>query len=391
MRHDHQGKAKKEHAHLRSVRLPRPLWVYDPEDWEIIRASGGQLICPVEECRFPLDSVQNGNGTRFLRNKGKPEDCVHAFGYGRGGGPMSQEHRWIQNRILGICRSLGYTAVPEHAASRADVWVEAATPLAIEVQRWPTTFVRRTEARRAAGADVLWLLTESATGTKVPPALFEGPAARIRVLAAGSRKPARPWEPGFSGQALLYVGATVLKLKPERMELESAQSYDAKEFLREVLSGARKWFPTETGFPYSGWALASDVEVLREARSSAARARLVAVASRQAQPAEVETEIDPPAGRERRPSESETVPSATSPEDTQAPTTAAQALGVDRPLEEAEPAPPQPSPTPSAAPSSPLIPQGSIVAAPHHASTPAFREADLLDRFLSWVTKLIHS
>lgn len=98
-----------------------------------------------------------------------------------------------------LCDDLGYEAMQEHAY--ADVWVKNTPPLAIEVQRWATNFAVRFAARQAMGANVLWLLPESASSKKAGQDLFRHPAARLRVLRRGSRtEEAKPWEPGHSGR-----------------------------------------------------------------------------------------------------------------------------------------------------------------------------------------------
>lgn len=235
----------------------------------------GDLICPEEGCRAELVAVEvKKTGTRFLRNRPGSSDCGHAFGRGQGGGPPSAEHRWLQQRLAMLCGDLGYRAIQEHYESRADVWVESSPPLAIEIQRWATAFARRSEAREALGAKVLWLFPESASSEKVGQELFRQPAARLRVLERDSwRQGATPWEPGYSGRVLLYVGATVMRPDYDRRTLVSAGNYDARDFLREVLKGERRWYgPDDIGYEFkSGWARPDDVERLRAVRHCAAK------------------------------------------------------------------------------------------------------------------------
>ena len=246
----------------------------------------GDLICPEPECRAELTTVERQTGTRFLRNRKGTSDCGHAFGRGQGGGPPSAEHRWFQQRLAMLCDILGYDAIQEHL--HADVWVASTPQLAIEVQRWATDIPGRSAARQAKGANVLWLLPESAKSQKLGTELFRQPAARIRVFHRDDRtKEARPWEPGHSGPVLLSVGATVMRLSPDGRSLVSAGSYDAKKFLREVLEGERRWYgPREPGFKFgAGWALTSEVERLRARRAAQQPARVLPPVARAEHPA----------------------------------------------------------------------------------------------------------
>lgn len=275
---DHQPKSK-QHAQRRDVHRRYPLWVYDEDDWQAMRnLPVGGLICPKPDCRAELVTVElRKTGTRFLRNRPGTADCGHAFARSQGGGPPSAEHRWFQQRLAMLCDDLGYEAIQEHYQSRADVWVAGAPPLAIEVQRWNTDFTARTDARGSKGANVLWLLPESASSQKAGRELFRQPAARIRVSRRGNRgEEAKPWEPGFSGRVLLWVGATILRPSKDGLSLVSAGSYDAKEFLREVLEGERRWYgPGEPGFPFAGWARPVEVERMRNRSAAEQRRRQV--------------------------------------------------------------------------------------------------------------------
>lgn len=265
---DHQPKSK-QHAHRRDVRRRYPLWVYDDDDWQKMRdLPVGDLICPKSGCRAELVPVERQAGTRFLRNRPGTSDCGHAFARGQGGGPPSPEHRWLQQRLVMLCDDLGYEAMQEHAY--ADVWVKHTPPLAIEVQRWATNFAVRSAARQAMGANVLWLLPESASSKKAGEDLFRHPAARLRVLRRGSRtEEAKPWEPGHSGRVVLWIGATVMRPSQDGRSLVSAGNYDARAFLREVLNGERRWYgPNEPGFKFgAGWAKPTDVKRMRTLRA----------------------------------------------------------------------------------------------------------------------------
>lgn len=281
MAHEDHSQRSKQHAWRRDVRRRYPLWVYDDDDWSLMHGENklpvGDLICPAPGCRAELVAVERESGTRFLRNRRGTADCGHAFGWDRRGGSPSAEHRWLQQRLAMLCDTLGYEAIQEHFESHADVWVASTPPVAIEIQRWPTAFASRSAARQSKGANVLWLLPESASSKRVGRELFRYPAARIRVMQREDRtKEATPWEPGHSGRVLLWVGATVMRRSTDGLTLVSAGNYDAREFLRELLEGERRWYgPNEPGFKFgSGWARPDDVEQVRAARHRAAASRL---------------------------------------------------------------------------------------------------------------------
>lgn len=293
MTHEDHWQCTKQHASRRDVHRRYPLWVYDDDDWSLMHGDKklpvGDLICPARGCRAELIAVERKNGTRFLRNRKGTSDCGHAFGRAQSGGPPSAEHRWLQQRLAMLCDTLGYGAVQEHYESRADVWVESTPPLAIEIQRWPTAFAGRTEARRSLGAEVLWLLPETASSQKAGQEMFRRSAARIRVMKRDDRsQEARPWEPEHSGEVRLWVGATVMKPSPDGLTLVSAGNYDARDFLREVIKGERRWYgPNESGFKFgSGWARPDEVEQMQRARRNdlVTRARAITPAVQGASP-----------------------------------------------------------------------------------------------------------
>lgn len=248
--HDQRG--SKQHAQLRGDRPRlRPYWVYDEEDWKFMRSlPTGSLICPEPGCDSQFQVPQeNARGTRFLKNR--PEQtCSHTPARpDLGGGPVSNQHRWLQARLARIVESLGMAAITEHAATNADVFVHG-PDLAIEVQRWTTAFEKRTAARLRKGAGVLWLLTEDAKGRSADSALFRLPAVRVRVHDWDDvRQRLRPWQDRSDGRrARLSFYATVAKLRADD-SLETGL-YDARAFLAEVVEGRRKWWPPGTpGLP----------------------------------------------------------------------------------------------------------------------------------------------
>jgi len=262
----HTG-GSKQHA-IRRDRPPpvRPLWVYDADDWAVMKSlEKGILICPVPGCRSAFQRpVQNAQGTRFLRDM-PGQSCSHTLARpDLGGGAVSSQHRWLQARLARICERLGYAVIPEH--HYADVYVENPVAgrmnLAIEVQRWSTEFEKRTEARVAGYAQVLWLLTEDATEKQVTRALFRLPAARLRVHhRRDAEARLQPWDdPALNREAWLSVYATAAKWNHTTGEL-STGLVDAATFLAELLDGRRRWHPPGTpGLPRRGgaWILDED-------------------------------------------------------------------------------------------------------------------------------------
>lgn len=281
----HRSRGNKQHALLRTDSdqpgtqgwRARPLWVYDTEDWALMRAqSTGMLICPEPGCRAPLTTVQRENGTRFLRSK-PSNPCDHSFVRpDGGGGPMSAEHRWLQGRLARVCESLGYRAITEHAESNSDVYIPGAE-LAVEVQRWSTQFERRTAHRRRLGLKVVWMIPESAKGKGVGRALFRLPAVRLAVRHRDDRRqPLEPWKhPAQDKDAILVLYGTVARPDAQTGVLRIGM-YDAAQFLAEVLRDQRQWYPPGTpGLPHrdrGAWARAADLERARTAAGTTAHA-----------------------------------------------------------------------------------------------------------------------
>lgn len=275
----HGDHIQKRHALRRDVQLSQPLWVGNDADWALMHGPSklptGTLICAEEGCRRPLVAVfLKATATRFLRNHPDGPACGHGFDEPSGGGGlMSDEHRWLQQRVKMLCEDLGHPSLLEHYASRSDVWVENVTPgpgvpgkpLAIEVQRWSTRFAERTQRRQDLGATVLWMFPESAKSGAATQALFEFPSVRIRVMRADNRRVSvTPWKADHSGRVRLCVGGTVMRFDASKRAMVSAGNYDAKAFIQEVLSGERDWYPRGTvGFPTAGWARVEDVTRMR--------------------------------------------------------------------------------------------------------------------------------
>ncbi|ORW11059.1 MULTISPECIES: hypothetical protein [Mycobacterium] len=268
----------KRHARLRDHDFGRPLWAGDDDDWKVVLANRKAVICDVPGCRQPLvpkDCTQSQRHLAYPR--GSAGGCGHHI-LGSDEKPetdrrMSERHRWMQNRITAICRQLGYTAVPEHWPTRADVYVET-TKTALEVQQRPTAFAKRTAARARHGAcQTIWLLSHDARGDSVERALFGLPAVRFKIVDLRRIGPDRtiefePWtDPTALNEfAVVDVWATTWQLVDEKPYLRRCKM-DLHIFLDQVLSGRRIWVRANPVMPrggkhnqaYAGWVLHEDL------------------------------------------------------------------------------------------------------------------------------------
>lgn len=273
----------KRHAQLRHQPRSTALWVGNPHDWELVRRTPRPpLVCPEPECDVELISYEN------LANRYNPRifkfkaanACEHWPAEG-GGGPESAQHEWLKLRLLKIVQRLGYTATPEHAPTRADVFVHEPA-YCLEVQLRPTQFRKRTKAREAKDAKVCWLIREGLDTETARKALFGLPAVRFRVV--DQRKPGRlvaPWDTPEDRSVMrharleVFAGAATLSTRPGRREdgVDAPEfrthPMDGLEFLAEVLAGERRWYPPNVLGQRRGlWALKSDVARYYSARQA---------------------------------------------------------------------------------------------------------------------------
>lgn len=100
----------------------------------------------------------------------------------------------MKNRLATIARRLDYTAVVEHQATHADVFVEPPASFCLEVQLWSTPFRKRRDARRTLGADMYWLIRDALNTPDVRKVLFGLPAVRFRVIDKVNHRPLTPWD-----------------------------------------------------------------------------------------------------------------------------------------------------------------------------------------------------
>jgi hypothetical protein len=166
-----------------------------------------------------------------------------------------------------IVTSLGYTATPEHAPTRADVFVHECS-YCLEVQLRSTQFRKRTAQREAKGARVCWFIREGLDTKIARKALFGLPAVRFRVVDGSERgRLITPWNASESHEGIeharLQVFGTIAYL--ERNDRSGDLSFrtrtmDGMTFLDEILSGRRRWYrPMMLGRKSGLWALRSDV------------------------------------------------------------------------------------------------------------------------------------
>ena len=251
--------ARKRHARFRHQPRATPLWVGDPDDWALVRHKPRPpLVCPEPGCDVALISYENVNNQynpRIFKFKATAVTRNHWDASGLGGGPPSAEHEWMKLHVSRIATSLGYTATPEHAPTRADVFVHEPS-FCLEVQLRSTQFRKRTTAREAKGARVCWLIREGLDTEKARKAVFGLPAVRFRIVDRSKRgRLLALWdEPDnhkLAEQAQLQVFATVA-VAPAWDEHVSSVSpgvpwfrtepMDGSAFLREVLAGQRRWY-----------------------------------------------------------------------------------------------------------------------------------------------------
>ncbi|WP_452124496.1 competence protein CoiA family protein [Fodinicola feengrottensis] len=205
-----------------------------------------------------------------MRSLGRPRQ--------RRGGQETAQHEWVKFRLTRIARQLGYTAIPEHPPTRADVFVQELA-YCLEVQLRSTQFTKRTQARRAKGGQVCWWIVEGPDTKALTTALFTLPAIRFRVIDKNDPRgrPLAPWaDPGnrdLAFRARLQVFATVAHAPARNRTPRTSSSWfrtgtmDGYTFLAEILSGRRRWYtPYLLGQGTGLWALDSDVEAFRAFR-----------------------------------------------------------------------------------------------------------------------------
>ena len=228
--------------------------VHVEADWVYIRSRKPALKCPVELCSVKLVAVDR-QGTRHLRNAAGSVDCRHftaraADHSTRGGGPMSDEHRWYQQEIAKQASKRPHMrAVIEDYESNADVLIHndaTNRSLVIEVQRWDTDIHHRTEHRLSLGHEVLWLITDSAQlSPEMQHQVYLGRGAFIRVRTFDHPYVSlKPWEQGAPRCVpVMEVAGTIARLDELSGTLRGTQ-LPLMRVIDEILDGKRNWmFP----------------------------------------------------------------------------------------------------------------------------------------------------
>jgi hypothetical protein len=220
------------------------------------------------------ENQANRYNPRIFKFKATGSGCDH-WPTTRDSGPDSAQHEWLKLRLVRMAQSLGYTATPEHAPTRADVFVHEPS-YCLEVQLRPTQFRKRTKAREAKDAKVCWLIRQGLDTETARKALFGLPAVRFRVIDRS--EPGRvlaPWDQpenrSLGRHARLEVYGTVAVVSGVRGRTRAYDAGDMRQwfrtspmdglkFLDEVLSGQRRWYPPRMlGSKRGLWALKTDV------------------------------------------------------------------------------------------------------------------------------------
>lgn len=283
---DRSAKTKKQFVRIEGQ--PRIYWIHADDDiWDTkLHLTGKPLVCPDRGCHQKMKASQRKAApyTKYLSDMNGTK-CSHFVPKG-GGGRTTEEHLWLQGFIRQICEELGYPATLE--TDFADIKVEAERNWAIEVQRVSTDFSKREDQRKLRGMETLWLLPESAQRSKNTGSsgggdpLFSTPAVRLLYRFAGQRghepneKYLREhvWANKKSAKVELRVAATLWTVAPQGQHVERVEtSMPLRDFLREVLSGGRRWHPRSQLVPYTseqsgwaGWIRDDEFEIAKAAR-----------------------------------------------------------------------------------------------------------------------------
>lgn len=301
-------RTKKQFVRIRGERRIR--WIRDPDDWAAVHRPGEniQLVCPDGGCGQSMKATERTKPrtTRYLSDTGDVS-CTHFLPTG-GGGPMTEEHLWVQGALRKACEELGYEARLE--SDYADVRVDSSPPFALEVQRASTNFRERRVQRAERGMETIWFLPETAKKSRKDP-LFTQPCVRLVYFdrpGPGAKKLTAAdllgavWTGGGADRVDLRVAVTLWTPSQDHLEFVKARTLPIKEFLEQVLEGERRWHPARAlhgkSAPrgtWAGWVLEDDLAAVQDARKE--HRRQVA-ARRRAQQREAEEKRREAAARE---------------------------------------------------------------------------------------------
>lgn len=267
------GVVKRAHARLRDDPQSPVIGVCDDEVWHMVHDSDPKPPLTCVDCDLELTPVGGPKVQRHFRVKHHADqDCGHYVPPVGGGGPESDEHKWVKCQLAKISNSLRRNAVTEYPVARriTDVMVDRPR-FYFEVQdsyEREDGYRNRTRDLSRGSARVCWLIRDRLkTGFgSADYALRNLPAALYRVVDVTTRLPLEPWDyPGDQDRARVEIFSTVACLDPATglfvpREVAGLPSIDAITFLDEVLSGHRRWFPPGKLCPDRGlWVLLADL------------------------------------------------------------------------------------------------------------------------------------
>lgn len=296
---DRRGRTKKQFVRIRGERRVR--WIHDPDDWSSVHRPREkvQLVCPDEGCSESMKATERTNPrtTRYLSDTGDAP-CTHYLPVG-GGGPMTEEHLWVQGALRKICEDLGFEAHLE--VDYADVRVESTPPFALEVQRVSTNFRERRKQRADRGMETVWFLPETAQKSRKDP-LFTQPCVRLvyfdrpgpgatKLTAADLLEAV--WTGGGTDSVDLRAAVTLWTPSQDHLRFEKDRALPIKQFLQQILEGERRWYPATSlhGTPapkgtWAGWVLEEDLAAVQKSRLEDRRRRAEALQAREREVAE---------------------------------------------------------------------------------------------------------
>lgn len=113
------GAVKRAHARLRDDSQSPVIGVDDDEVWHKVHDSDPKPPLTCVDCDLQLAPVSGPKVQRHFRVKRRTDqDCGHYAPPTAGGGPESDEHKWVKRQLAKIANSLRYNAVTEYPVAR---------------------------------------------------------------------------------------------------------------------------------------------------------------------------------------------------------------------------------------------------------------------------------
>jgi hypothetical protein len=304
---DRSTVVKRAHARLRDDPQSPVIGVDDDGVWHKVHDSDPKPPLTCVDCDLELTPVSGPKVQRHFRVKQHTDqDCGHYVPPVGGGGPESDEHKWIKRQLAKIANSLRYNAVTEYPVARRTTDVMVDRPrFYFEVQdsyENEEGYSKRTRDLSLRSARVCWLIRdELKTRYGAHYALRNLPAVLYRVVDASTRMPLEPWHyPCDQDRARVEIFGTIGCPDPVTAlfvprEAAGLPSIDAATFLGEVLSGRRRWF--DPGKFCSGqglWVLLADLPLPALMPPPPGPAPVVAIPGDTPEPKEHAPAADPP-------------------------------------------------------------------------------------------------